>query len=56
MFVSRGAKKQIMEKRKKHFYDDYVKSLMAEAESLGITKRELIAMIEASENGGMGDE
>lgn len=56
MFVSREAKKQIMEKRKKHFYDDYVKSLMAEAESLGITKRELIAMIEASENGGMGDE
>ena len=39
MFVSTGAKKQIMEKRKKNFYDDYVKSLMAEARSLGITRR-----------------
>ena len=35
MFVSTGAKRQIMEKRKKNFYDDYVKSLLAEAGSLG---------------------
>ena len=26
MFVTAGAKKKIMEKRKKNFYDDYVKS------------------------------
>ncbi len=45
MFVQTGAKKKIMEKRKKNFYDDYVKRLMAEAASLGITKEELIAMI-----------
>ena len=50
MFVSIGAKKQIMEKRKKNFYDDYVKSLMAEARSLGITRQELIAMIQEAEN------
>lgn len=50
MFVSTGAKKQIMEKRKKNFYDDYVKSLMAEADSLGITRQELIAMIQEAEN------
>ncbi|MFQ6865105.1 GntR family transcriptional regulator [Blautia sp.] len=50
MFVSTGAKKQIMEKRKKNFYDDYVKSLMAEARSLGITRQELIAMIQEAEN------
>ncbi len=50
MFVSTGAKKQIMEKRKKNFYDDYVKSLMAEAGSLGITRQELIAMIQEAEN------
>ena len=56
MFVTRGAKQKIMENRKEHFYDDYVKSLMAEAVSLGITKKELIAMIELSENGGMKDE
>lgn len=50
MFVSTGAKRQIMEKRKKNFYDDYVKSLMAEADSLGITRQELIAMIQEAEN------
>ena len=50
MFVSTGAKKQIKEKRKKNFYDDYVKSLMAEARSLGITRQELIAMIQEAEN------
>ena len=50
MFVSTGAKKQIMEKRKKNFYDDYVKSLMAEARSLGITRQELIVMIQEAEN------
>ena len=50
MFVSTGAKKQIMEKRKKNFYNDYVKSLMAEARSLGFTRQELIAMIQEAEN------
>lgn len=50
MFVSTGAKRQIMEKRTKNFYDDYVKSLMAEADSLGITRQELIAMIQEAEN------
>lgn len=53
MFVAEGAKKQIMDKRKRNFYNDYVKSLMAEAGSLGITKEELIDMIERS---GEGEE
>lgn len=53
MFVAEGAKKQIMEKRKRNFYNDYVKSLMAEAGSLGITKKELVDMIERS---GEGEE
>lgn len=52
MFVKKGAKQRIMDERKQNFYDDYVKRLMAEAESLGITKKELIAMIEASDNDG----
>ncbi|MCD7955929.1 MAG: GntR family transcriptional regulator [Lachnospiraceae bacterium] len=45
MFVQSGAKRKIMEKRKNNFYDDYVKRLMAEAASLGITTDELIDMI-----------
>ena len=52
MFVAQGAREKITAKRKKNFYDDYIKSLLAEAGSLGITKRELIEMIESSEEGG----
>ena len=47
---------RIMKKKKEHFYDDYIKSLMAEARNLGITKQELIAMIEESAEGGRKDE
>ena len=49
MFVATGAKQKIMEKRKENFYDDYINSLLAEAASLGITKQELVAMIEKAE-------
>ena len=52
MFVAQGAREKITAKRKKNFYDDYIKSLLAEAGSRGITKRELIEMIESSEEGG----
>lgn len=46
MFVSTGAKEKIKNRRKEEFYDNYIKTLIAEAGSLGITKEELIAMIE----------
>lgn len=56
MFVAAGAKELITGRRKEQFYDSYVRSLMAEAVSLGITKKELISMIEKSKDGGMADE
>lgn len=56
MFVTAGAKRKIMEKRKQNFYDDYVKGLLAEAASLGITKDELIHMIRNAQMGGKGYE
>ncbi|MEE1251217.1 MAG: GntR family transcriptional regulator [Lachnospiraceae bacterium] len=46
MFVSTGAKEIIMKKRKDEFADKFLKTLLIEADSLGITKEELIAMIE----------
>ncbi|MGN1175481.1 MAG: GntR family transcriptional regulator [Roseburia sp.] len=46
MFVSTGAKEIIMKKRKDEFADKFLKTLLVEADSLGITKEELIAMIE----------
>ena len=56
MFVTAGAKRKIMEKRKQNFYNDYVKSLLAEAASLGITKNELIDMIRNAQMGGKSYE
>ena len=56
MFVATGAKAQIQGKRREQLYDNYVKSLMAEAMSLGITKKELVAMILDAKDGGMADE
>jgi len=56
MFVATGAKAQIQGKCREQFYDNYVKSLMAEAMSLGITKKELVAMILDAKDGGMADE
>lgn len=51
MFVATGAKEKIKNRRKEEFYDNYIKTLMAEAKSLGISKEELIAMIEKVQGG-----
>lgn len=45
MFVAEGAKGKIMAKRKEEFYDNYIKKLLIEAASIGISKEELIKMI-----------
>ena len=45
MFVTAGAKDMILKKRKDVFYENYVRGLINEAKSLGISKEELIAMI-----------
>lgn len=45
MFVTAGAKELIRKKRKEGFFESYVKGMLTEAASLGITKEELIEMI-----------
>ncbi len=45
MFVATGAKENIQNRRKEQFYDSFIKKLIKEADSLGISKTELIAMI-----------
>ncbi len=45
MFVSNGAKERILGKRRSAFYENYVKALVDEANSLGISREELIDMI-----------
>jgi len=48
MFVCKGAKEMIMKTRKNEFFDNYIKKLLDEAISLGISKEELIKMIAES--------
>lgn len=50
MFVATGAKKKIMNQRKEEFYDNFIKALLNEAKNLGITKEELVQMIQKEEN------
>ncbi|HEY5561049.1 MAG TPA: GntR family transcriptional regulator [Clostridiaceae bacterium] len=45
MFVAVGARKQILEKRKKEFFKVYITKMLIEAEKLGITKDEIFEMI-----------
>ena len=46
MFVATGAREQLLKRRRSEFADQYVRPLMTEADKLGITVRELAAMID----------
>jgi GntR family transcriptional regulator len=46
MFVATGARDQLLKRRRSEFADQYVQPLMTEAQKLGISGRELAAMIE----------
>ncbi|WP_353894001.1 GntR family transcriptional regulator [Proteinivorax hydrogeniformans] len=48
MFVCKGAKKRISNKRRESFYSHYILALKEEAQKLGISKEEVIKMIERS--------
>lgn len=48
MFVKAGAKIKIKKRRQGEFFERYVKKLLEEAESIGITREELVAMIAES--------
>ncbi|MFZ7131651.1 MAG: GntR family transcriptional regulator [Eubacteriales bacterium] len=50
MFVSIGANKIILEKRKKNFNVEYILPLLEEASKLNIEKKEILEMIERSRN------
>lgn len=45
MFVQKGAKDRILEKRKQKFYEMYVMPLISEAKKLTVTKTEIDEMI-----------
>lgn len=45
MFVAEGAREKVMEKRKELFFEQYVVTMIREAEKLGITADQLTDMI-----------
>ncbi|TAH65518.1 MAG: GntR family transcriptional regulator [Anaerolineaceae bacterium] len=46
MFVSIGAVEQLKGKRKEQFYDNFIRNLVEEANRLGISKDEIITLLE----------
>lgn len=56
MFVVTGAKEKIMKKRKEEFYDNYIRKLLTEAASIGISRKELINMITDSKINEMEED
>ena len=45
MFVAKWARERIIGKRKSEFYDKFIISLLSEAQNIGISKEEIIHMI-----------
>lgn len=46
MYVKEGAVEKIKAKRQDQFYSQYIESLISEAKKLGMTKNQIITMIE----------
>ncbi|MDO3677088.1 GntR family transcriptional regulator [Paenibacillus ehimensis] len=51
MFVAAGARAQLMEKRREQFFEQYVVTMIREAEKLGITSEQLMDMIRRGDEG-----
>lgn len=49
MFVAEGARSRLLEARKEQFYEQYVVSMLTEAQKLGITEDQLTQMIKRGE-------
>ncbi|MFC4619937.1 GntR family transcriptional regulator [Camelliibacillus cellulosilyticus] len=49
MFVATGARAQLLEKRKEHFFEQYIVTMMREAKKLGITTEQLTDLIRRGE-------
>ncbi|GAA1127865.1 GntR family transcriptional regulator [Arthrobacter flavus] len=50
MFVSTGARAALLQRRRDHFFDQYVRPLAVEARKLGISSSELAEMVRSSES------
>ena len=46
MFVSQGAVETLKKERQSDFFDEYIKKMLDEAKKLGLTKKDIIEIIE----------
>ena len=46
MFVSEGAVEALKKERKSDFFEQYIQKMLDEAEKLGLTKKDIVEMIE----------
>lgn len=52
MFVAEGAHTHVAQKRRKSFYDSYVRTMLAEAAALDLSREEIVRMILDEKSGG----
>ncbi len=45
MFVAKGAREKLRQKRRSTFFKSYIETMLAEADRLGFTRDEIIAML-----------
>ncbi|WP_379137148.1 GntR family transcriptional regulator [Paenibacillus sp. sgz500958] len=50
MFVATGVKEKLMDKRREQFYEQYIVTMVREADKLGITTEQLSEMIRRGES------
>jgi DNA-binding transcriptional regulator YhcF (GntR family) len=50
MFVSTGAREKILTRRKQAFYQDFLLPLMEEAKNLGLSREDVVVMLNHSTN------
>ena len=56
MFVAKGSAERVRQKRKAAFFDQYVKPLVKEGKSLGLTAAELTAMVTMAHGKGENED
>jgi len=56
MFVSKGAEEKVKENRRAAFYDGFVKPLVQEAKSIGLSAEQLQTMLEQAQSEGEKEE
>ena len=55
MFVSTGAREKILARRKQAFFQDFLLPLLEEAKNLGLSREDVVGMLNHSSNGAAAE-